>query len=112
MLYTAARDCRPGDQLHASRRSALAFELGDSLFAAAIEAARKARGRAVLVGLVGSQASGKSTTAARLAERLGRQGARTIVFSTDDFYLTLSERRELATQVHPLLATRGVPGNP
>jgi D-glycerate 3-kinase len=90
--------------------SALAFELGDSLFAAAIEAVRKARGRAVLVGLVGSQASGKSTTAARLAERLGRQGARTIVFSTDDFYLTLSERRELAAKVHPLLATRGVPG--
>jgi D-glycerate 3-kinase len=90
--------------------SALAFELGDSLFAAAIEATRKARGRPVLVGLCGSQASGKSTTAARLAERLGRQGARTIVFSIDDFYLTLRERRALAASVHPLLATRGVPG--
>jgi D-glycerate 3-kinase len=90
--------------------TALAFELGDSLFAAAIEAVRGARGRAVLVGLCGSQASGKSTTAGRLAERLGRQGARTIVFSIDDFYLTLRERRELAGRVHPLLATRGVPG--
>jgi D-glycerate 3-kinase len=90
--------------------SALAFELGDSLFAAAIEAARDARGGAVLVGLCGSQASGKSTTAGRLAERLGRMGARTVVFSIDDFYLTLRERRELAAMVHPLLATRGVPG--
>lgn len=90
--------------------SALAFELGDSLFAAAIEAARNAKGRAVLVGLCGSQASGKSTTAVRLAERLGRQSARTIVFSIDDFYLTSRERRALARTVHPLLATRGVPG--
>jgi D-glycerate 3-kinase len=90
--------------------TALAFELSDTLFAAAIEATRRARGRAVLVGLCGSQASGKSTTAGRLAERLGRQGARTIVLSIDDFYLTLRERRELAAKVHPLLATRGVPG--
>jgi D-glycerate 3-kinase len=90
--------------------STLAFELGDSLFAAAIEAVREARGSAVLVGLCGSQASGKSTTAGRLAERLGRQSARTIVFSIDDFYLTLRERRELAARVHPLLETRGVPG--
>jgi D-glycerate 3-kinase len=90
--------------------SALAFELGDSLFVAAIEAVRAARGRSVLVGLCGSQASGKSTTAGRLAERLGRQSVRTIVFSIDDFYLTLRERRELAGRVHPLLATRGVPG--
>lgn len=90
--------------------SALAFELGDSLFAAAIEATRGARGRAVLVGLVGSQASGKSTTARRLAERLGREGARAIALSIDDFYLTLRERQALAARVHPLLATRGVPG--
>jgi D-glycerate 3-kinase len=89
---------------------ATAFELGDSLFAAAIVAARNARGRAVLVGLCGSQASGKSTTAGRLAGRLGRLGARTIVFSIDDFYLTSRERRVLARTVHPLLATRGVPG--
>src|ERR1043166_5667279 len=90
--------------------SAMAFELGDALFAAAILAARNARGRAVLVGLCGSQASGKSTTAGRLAERLGRQGVRTIVLSIDDFYLTSRERRALARTVHPLLATRGVPG--
>src|SRR4051794_11864337 len=76
--------------------SAMAFELGDSLFAAAIEATRRALGRAVLVGLCGSQASGKSTTAVRLVGRLAGLGARAIVFSIDDFYLTLAERRELA----------------
>lgn len=73
-------------------------------------ATRGALGRSVLVGLCGSQASGKSTTAVRLAERLGAEAARTIVCSIDDFYLTLRERRELACRVHPLLATRGVPG--
>jgi D-glycerate 3-kinase len=31
-------------------------------------------------------------------------------FSLDDLYLTRAERRLLAQQVHPLLATRGVPG--
>ena len=89
---------------------AMAFELGDSLFAAAIVAARNAEGRAVLVGLCGSQASGKSTTARRLAERLGHLDARTVVLSIDDFYLTSRERRTLARTIHPLLATRGVPG--
>ena len=89
---------------------AMAFELGDSLFAAAIVATRKARDRAVLVGLCGSQASGKSTTAGRLAERLGGSEARTVVLSIDDFYLTSRERQALARAIHPLLATRGVPG--
>jgi len=89
---------------------AMAFELGDSLFAAAIVATRKARDRAVLVGLCGSQASGKSTTAGRLAERLGGSEARTVVLSIDDFYLTSRERQALARTIHPLLATRGVPG--
>ncbi len=89
---------------------AMAFELGDSLFAAAIVATREARDRAVLVGLCGSQASGKSTTAGRLAERLGGPEARTVVLSIDDFYLTSRERQSLARTIHPLLATRGVPG--
>lgn len=88
----------------------MAFEWGDAIFAAAIESVRHTTGRAILVGLCGSQASGKSTTAGRLARRLARLGARTTVFSIDDFYLTLQARRELARTVHPLLATRGVPG--
>lgn len=33
-----------------------------------------------------------------------------VALSLDDFYLTLAERQALAASVHPLLATRGVPG--
>jgi D-glycerate 3-kinase len=34
----------------------------------------------------------------------------TIEISIDDFYLTRQQRQQLAQQVHPLFATRGVPG--
>ena len=34
----------------------------------------------------------------------------TTVLSLDDFYLTKAERESLAQRVHPLFATRGVPG--
>lgn len=87
-----------------------AFLLGDTLFAAAMEAIYAARGRPVLVGLCGAQGSGKSTTAQRLAARLADAGRRVAVCSLDDFYLTRIERAGLAQAVHPLLATRGVPG--
>jgi D-glycerate 3-kinase len=33
-----------------------------------------------------------------------------VVLSIDDFYLTRAERRQLGETIHPLLATRGVPG--
>jgi len=35
---------------------------------------------------------------------------RALSLSVDDFYLTRAERESLASTVHPLLATRGVPG--
>lgn len=57
-------------------------------------------------GLCGSQGSGKSTLARALAPRFPR----TVVLSLDDFYLTRAERLQLAREVHPLLAVRGVPG--
>ena len=60
----------------------------------------------LVMGLCGAQGSGKSTVAATLAENL----AGTVVLSLDDLYLPLAERRRLAETVHPLLATRGVPG--
>lgn len=63
-----------------------------------------------VVGLCGAQGSGKSTLAAKLADRLGRDFVPTVVVSLDDIYLTRSERIKLAKDVHPLLATRGVPG--
>jgi D-glycerate 3-kinase len=42
-----------------------------------------------------------------VAERLGET---TVSLSLDDFYLTKAERNHLAATIHPLLATRGVPG--
>lgn len=63
-----------------------------------------------LVGLCGAQGSGKSTLSLVLAEMLRREGLRVAVLSLDDLYLTRTQRQVLATDVHPLLATRGVPG--
>lgn len=64
-----------------------------------------------VLGINGCQGSGKSTLAdylcCMIAERLDIS---TIALSLDDFYLTRAERSELASKVHPLLATRGVPG--
>lgn len=63
-----------------------------------------------LIGLNGAQGSGKSTMAAQAEEMLAEQGLRLAVLSLDDFYLTRTERQDLARRVHPLCATRGVPG--
>jgi len=65
----------------------------------------------LLVAINGSQGSGKTTLCAFIGSYLQTQcGLRTLALSLDDFYLTLGERRDLAARVHPLLATRGVPG--
>jgi D-glycerate 3-kinase len=64
----------------------------------------------VLVGLCGAQGSGKSTAAAALVQLLAREQLPAVALSIDDFYLPRAARAELAQQVHPLLATRGVPG--
>nr|WP_157602713.1 kinase [Sphingomonas sp. PR090111-T3T-6A] len=62
--------------------------------------------RPLVLGLCGAQGSGKSTLAAGLAERFER----TAILSLDDLYRTKAERAALARTVHPLFATRGVPG--
>ena len=64
----------------------------------------------VVIGLCGAQGSGKSTAAAVLCELLAQQELPALAVSIDDFYLPHGERQELARRVHPLLATRGVPG--
>jgi D-glycerate 3-kinase len=87
-----------------------AFAQSDALIAERIRAQYTRLGRTILVGLSGTQASGKSHTAARLARWLGRERVRMAVRSLDDFYLTRAERKHLAMSVHPLLETRGVPG--
>lgn len=67
--------------------------------------------QALLVGVSGCQGSGKSTLAELLVMLLKElMGLNCINLSIDDFYLTYAERQTLARTVHPLLATRGVPG--
>lgn len=65
---------------------------------------------AFLLGINGAQGSGKTTLAKYLAFALSEHGIRAAVLSLDDFYLTRKARTELAGMVHPMLATRGVPG--
>lgn len=62
------------------------------------------------VAVSGGQGSGKSTLAELLVAASESLGRHAICASLDDFYLTRSERRRLAEKVHPLFATRGVPG--
>jgi D-glycerate 3-kinase len=64
----------------------------------------------LVVGLCGAQGSGKSTAAAALVELLAREDLPAVALSIDDFYLPRAERVLLGHRVHPLLATRGVPG--
>jgi D-glycerate 3-kinase len=89
---------------------ASAFDLADSLICDTIAATHGRKSRTILVGLSGPQGSGKTTTAARLRNALGARGLNCAVLSLDDFYLTRAQRAQLAATVHPLLATRGVPG--
>lgn len=72
--------------------------------------ARKQRS-APIWGICGPQGSGKSTLVQFLAEILRhRHGLRAVALSLDDVYHTRATRQRLAASIHPLLATRGVPG--
>lgn len=63
-----------------------------------------------LLGVSGGQGTGKSTLSASIALAARLFGKRAEVLSIDDLYRTRAERQALARDVHPLLATRGVPG--
>ena len=64
-----------------------------------------------LLGINGAQGTGKSALTDFLVLLLLEEHAlSSAVLSIDDLYLTRPERQALAKQVHPLLATRGVPG--
>ena len=65
----------------------------------------------VILGLAGSQGSGKSTQS-KLLQALCQEehGLTTCILSIDDVYLSRAKRRALSRDIHPLLATRGVPG--
>lgn len=65
----------------------------------------------LVVGINGAQGAGKSTLFNLIEVILGEGfGLRVVGFSLDDLYKTRAERERLATTVHPLLMTRGVPG--
>lgn len=63
-----------------------------------------------LIGINGAQGSGKTTLCRFLEVLLIEHNLRTVTLSLDDLYLPRVERLELAAHVHPLFATRGVPG--
>ena len=67
--------------------------------------------RTIVVGLNGAQGTGKSTLARLLQQLLERvHGLRAAIVSLDDIYLSGADRLQKANTIHPLLATRGVPG--
>jgi D-glycerate 3-kinase len=68
-------------------------------------------GAAYIVGINGAQGSGKSTLADLLIYLFKEKyQLNAIALSIDDFYFTRQQRLTLSNTVHPLLATRGVPG--
>jgi D-glycerate 3-kinase len=73
-------------------------------------AQRKNGKRTLLVGINGAQGSGKSTVCRFLEALLAEHGLRAVTLSLDDLYLTRAERQAAAADIHPLFATRGVPG--
>lgn len=64
----------------------------------------------LLVGINGAQGSGKSTLCRFLNLYLAQDGLTAATLSLDDLYLPKADRAALARDVHPLFATRGVPG--
>lgn len=68
------------------------------------------RKKPMIVGINGAQGSGKSTLCAFLEVLLDEHGLKAATLSLDDLYLGKAERQQLAAEVHPLFATRGVPG--
>lgn len=73
-------------------------------------ARKAASNQPLIIGINGAQGSGKSTVCAFLEALLGARQLRAVTLSMDDLYLTRAERMALADKVHPLFATRGVPG--
>lgn len=72
--------------------------------------AERYAGEPLVVGINGAQGSGKSTVCRFLEVLLVEHNQIGVTLSLDDLYLTQAERQALARDVHPLLATRGVPG--
>ena len=64
-----------------------------------------------IIGLTGGQGTGKSTISNILKIILQEAyNLETVIFSIDDFYKTLQERRIMSKMINSLFITRGVPG--
>jgi D-glycerate 3-kinase len=77
--------------------------------AATLDAALAGDDRAYAIA--GLQGTGKSTLSAQVAALAAQRGLQVVPLSIDDFYLGHAQRQHLGRDVHPLCATRGVPGS-
>ena len=71
----------------------------------------KKKGRTLILGLSGSQGSGKTMVTGILQIILKKFFKKNIyIISIDDFYKTVRDRNRMSQQKHSLFKTRGVPG--
>ena len=69
------------------------------------------RKKTKIIGLTGGQGTGKSTISNILKIILKEAyKLETVIFSIDDFYKTLNERKIMSKKISALFLTRGVPG--